>query len=320
MAQETDHIASLLGLQAPQADDDYGNDNMDDLPGGSVEDPSGAASEPPTTVQDDGLPDVPVTGKRNQKVPLSALQEERTRRQELNDQLAQERASRQQLEQRTNILLQQFAQMQQQQQTPLPPEKPALPSFTEDPEAYVNALKAQFESELNDLRQARDQAVQQTQANQHGQQIAGWAAQQEQDFTRTTADYPAAADFFYQRKQAEYAALGADPVAIQEQIRRDYIGVVQMAANRGQNPAALLYALSGAMGYTKGTQAPAQAVKPQQQPRKTPPTSLGNMGSAAQQPDDEGELTVEKLNQMSDAEFDKLWKKMSQGSGQFPKF
>lgn len=322
MPGENDHIAQILGTQAPLSDQeidelDGGQGSLDDeIPGGepSVDEPPAATDEPPAP-----------TGRRNQKVPLAALTEERTRRQELQDQLKSRDEQYQRLEQRTNILLQQFSQQQQvAQQASQQQQQPAqIPSFTEDPEGHVTALRQQFEQQLQALQQQNQVYQQVAQQDVQRQQMASFAAQAEEQFKAVQPDYTNAANFFAERKMREYAALGLDPVTAQRQLAVDYSGLVQGSIQTNRNPAQVLYALATAMGYTPGQQqAPAGkvAAKPAaQQVPKQAPTSLASV-EGVRTPGEEGELSVESLANMTDAEFDRLFAKMGRGSKQRPTF
>lgn len=316
-----DNISELLGDQPLIDENDLSDADGDDIPGGDGADsepPSGSSQEPPAGNE----PPDPYAGKKN--VPLRALQEERTRRQQLQDELASRNQQNQQMEQRFQQMLQlmqqqQQVQLNQQQQAPQQ-QQPQLPSFVEDPEGYVNGLRAQFEAELAQLRGYQQQTLQQQQVSHQTQQAARHVASLEQEFSAKTPDYPAAADYFMQRKSLEYAALGVDPLTIQQQIQADYAGVAQYAIQNNKNPAELLYNMAKAMGYAKATQAQGKGQQQPKQPTKPAPTSLSDVQGAARDLDQEGSVTLENVAQMSDAEFDKFWAKMAHSSKQRPTF
>lgn len=316
MPGEIDNISALLGGQAP-----IDESEIDELEGSGSQDggdePPAASSEPPAGDEP------PAPSGRQKRVPLAALQEERTHRQELQDKLTSNEQRYAQLEQRTNMLLEQFARQQQfaqqQQQQAQQPTPAQIPNFVDDPEGHVRALTEQFQAQIQQLQQQNQAYQSQGQQAAQNQQLASWASGHEETFKAATPDYNAAADYFYRRKQAEYSALGADPVSIQAQIARDYQSLVVGAYQTNRNPAQLLYGLATAMGYQK--QAPTQQKPGQQrQPVKQPPTSLSNVEGVSRAPDEEGELTVEGLANMSDAEFDKLYAKMARGSRQVPRY
>lgn len=266
--------------------------------------------------------DEPPAGQKNTQVPLSALQQERERRQEYQDLLKQKEQQQQQMEQRFQQMMQ-LMQQQQQAAQPQQPAAPEIPSFIDDPEAHINGLKAEFERRFQAMEQHYVQQLQAQQAAGQQQQVARSIAAAEAEFAGKTPDYNQAAAFFAQRKQLEYAAMGADPYTAQQALQQDYMSIAQVAQRNNQNPAQVLYNLSKAMGYT--AQAPQQQQQQQQrqgqpQAKKQAPTSLSNVAGTPRAPDEQGGLTLESISSMTDAEFDKFWKDMERGSVQRPKF
>lgn len=297
-------ISSLLGEQAPVDETtlpDSGTTDAD-LEGGGQE------TLTPTDEHGEQQP-------ARQRVPLGALQEERARRQELQDQNKQLMEQQAKMQERFQQMMERMAQPQQPQQ---PQEAPIeIPAFIDDPEGHINGLRQQLTRELEQVKQFQQQAMQQQQHGAQNQQLAQYVSAAEQEFTAKTPDYKVAADYFEQRKTAEYAALGLDPVTIRNQIQRDYQGLAMAAAQRGANPAEMLYNLAKAIGYTAGAQQ--QAQQGTQQP-KAAPTSLGSLPAVPKAPDEQGGVSLESVANMTDSEFDKFWKQMERGSRAAPKF
>lgn len=90
-------------------------------------------------------------------MPLSALKEERQRRQQMAAQLEQERAQHLALQQQVNQYLAQQQQAEQAAQ---------IPDFADDPEGHVKGLAQQFEQRLTDMQGQQQQVVQQQQVQQ----------------------------------------------------------------------------------------------------------------------------------------------------------
>lgn len=246
-------------------------------------------------------------------VPLGALQEERTRRQELQQQLQAQQEMTQRMQERFNQIMERM-QPQQPQQPQQPPE-PEIPAFIDDPEGHINGIKAQFQRELEEVRAFYQNQMGQQQATAQGHALAQRTAADEAEFAKVTPDYPNAAQYFAQRRAAEYAALNLDPVTVQQMVARDYQGLAINAAQRGVSAAKMLYDVAKAMGFSSQPQAPTG----QKLPPRAAPTSLGAVGGAPASPEDRGSLTLEALADMSDAEFDKFWSGMERGSKQRPK-
>lgn len=247
----------------------------------------------------------PPAPKRDQKVPLGALHEERTKRQERELELKQERDNNRDLQRQ----LAQYMIQQQQIQQPPPPAPEAPPAFEEDPVAAFNYLQQQLLDSRKQMQDYLQGNQQQQQAQQQHVQLAQSVSAQEAEYTKTVPDYPVAADYFYQRKVAEYTAFLGDPAAAQAQVARDYQGVALRAQQTGKNPAQLMYDMAKAMGYAPGAPKPGG----QQQQRREPPTSLSNLGGAPKAPDEAGTVGVSDISNMSDADFDKFWNDQVKG-------
>lgn len=274
---------------------DEGNDNGEGLDtSAETYESTSDADAPPAT--GDEPPANPPAG-RNQKVPLIALHEERAKRQQHEADLASERRRNQVLQDRFNKFLmdQQAAQQQTQQQAPEAP-----PAFEEDPVAAFNHAQKQLQDMQRTIQEYQQGIQQQTQAQQEHVQLAQTVSAQEATFTQAVPDYPVAADYFYQRKVAEYAAFTGDVVAAQWQVANDYKGIAALAQRLGKNPAELMYNAAKAMGYTPGAKQPTQQ-------RREAPTSLANVSGAARAPDEKGNITAADISEMSQAEFDKFW-------------
>lgn len=316
----SDHISELLGGQGqPLVDEEAEGQEYESQEGDGGGEPPVAEADPQP--EGEGEPPAPQAGKR-QKVPLAALQEERAKRQNLETQLQQVQQHNQTMEQRFQQMLQMFQQQQQQQAPQQQQEAPQIPAFIDDPEGHVNGLRAQFEEQMRQLQEQNQQLVQARQQQSVVQELAQRSATYEEAFKAQNPDYPQAVEFFAQRKALEYAALGANQYQINQQIQIDVARIAQLSLQQNKDPAQQMYALATALGYTKAAPVPPKpGVKPQQQalPPKAP-TSLATVESSVRSPDEEGEITLEAVAHMSDAEFDKYWAKMARGSVQRPKF
>lgn len=244
---------------------------------------------------------------RKQLVPLGALQEERTKRQELQQQLTERAAQQDRLAERLARLLEQ----QQQAQNP-PPEAEVIPDFDEDPRGHVDGLKRQFEQKLQQMEQFMQGQGHSNQQAQQFQAVQQRVAVDENTYRATNPEYNDAAQFFNDRKLAEYMALGMDQVAARQQLARDVYGVAQIAYQQGKNPAEMLHNIAKAFGFAgkptpgngggNGGGAPAA--------QKAPNTSLSSLEGSARAPDEKGKLTAAQIADMPDDEFDKLFESM----------
>jgi hypothetical protein len=308
-------ISDLMGGDAPTDADLQGtvDDNNAESDAGALDHPQGEKElyEDLTGAGDDDSDDVD-TGDapkpRKQLVPLGALQEERNKRQELQQQLTERAAQQDKLAERLARLLE-----QQQQLANPAPEPEVIPDFDEDPRGHVDGLRRQFEQQLEQLRQFAGGQNQANQQAQQFQQVQHRVAADEQVYRATNPDYNDAAQYFNDRKLAEYTALGMDNTTARQQLARDVYGVAQIAYQQGKNPAEVLHNLAKAFGFTgkpptpgngggNGGGAPAAP--------KAPNTSLSSLEGSARAPDEKGKLTAAQIADMPDKDFDELFARM----------
>jgi hypothetical protein len=284
------------------------DENQLDAIEGTGADYTGSGDEPPEGDEDGGDP----PAQRNQKVPLAALHEERTKRQELEQRTREQQALIDKANERLAKLFEAQQQVQQPQQTP----QEAVPAFTDDPEAAFNHVQRQLAETQRQMQEyVQNFSQQQAQQQQHVQ-LAQQVSVQEAQFTQSVPDYPTAADYFYQRKVAEYQAFTGDELAAKQQVAKDYQGIAQLAQRLGKNPAELMYNAAKAMGYVPGQQqrAPQGGNLP-----KSPPTSLANAHGSTRAPDEKGAITAADIANMSEKEFDDFFNGMARKGIQRPK-
>jgi len=254
-----------------------------------------AADEtPPAT---DPAPVDPAASAQPHNQLVSALTEERARRREIQEQLNQTNT-------RFNELLMRMQQAQQPQ-----PQQPQIPAFEDNPAEHLRAIQEQHAREMAELRQQvagnnqRNQVV-----DQHTQFVTAVGAH-EAEFAARVPDYHAATGYVQQRKLAEYKAVGLNDVEARQALARDTMSVAQIAIQRGQNPAEVMYGLAKTMGFTApgGT---VSAGQPNQTQRPAAPSSLSSAGGSPGA-DVAGQPSPEAISKMSDAEFDSWWNKMA---------
>ncbi|MBP5057595.1 hypothetical protein [Pseudomonas chlororaphis] len=240
--------------------------------------------------------------QRDRKVPLAALHEERSRRQQLELQL---QAQQQQLQQllHQQQLAQQAAQQAQQEA--------AIPDFDEDPRGYIEAKERQFAQQLEQLKNGTAQQhqpveVMEAQVLQEAAVLGPVVADAEARFEAANPDYRQAFDHVL-------AAVEGNMRTAHPGINEQQLGMLRTAAlvqlakqcqAQGVSPAQAIYDRACAMGYQPARQAP----------RREPPTSLANVHGSARAPDEKGKVTAADISGMTEAEFDKYWNDMKRGS------
>ncbi|KGK24275.1 hypothetical protein [Pseudomonas plecoglossicida] len=236
-------------------------------------------------------------GKRQQHVPLGALQEERRARQAAQEQVRQMQA--QMAAQQAQMQQWQAQQQQAQQQV-------TVPDFSDDPEGHVKALAQQFEQRLNDMqgqhqqRQELEQVAQQI--NRDIAQVTPFIAQVEPAFRAAHPDYDDAREFVQANIRQQIAA--ANPGATPDQIAgveamAQLQFIAQCQAN-GVDPCAHVYQRAQQLGFQ--TQA--------RTPRRSAPTSLSTLPASGKAPDQRGAPSASQIASMSNADFDAFFESM----------
>lgn len=254
-------------------------------------------------------------------VPLTALQEERQRRQEMKAELEQERQNRAKMEARFQELMERFTK-------PPVPEDDPIPAFEDDPAGHVAAITRKYENDLSELRQFKHQQEQQSAYVQQHQNVIRSVQAAEQAFAASTPDYQSVSQAFTEKEIGRYKALGLDDNQARDQVSRDFFALATMSLQQGQNPAERLYNAAKALGYVGQPQTPESAPAAPQAPArapngqfaKVPPATLATVGGSPKAPDEQGDLTLEQVANMTDSEFDAFWSKMAKQGKQRPTF
>ena len=193
----------------------------------------------------------------------------------------------------------------------------SIPDPDADPIGAVRALAQMVAAQ-------RQQQYEQIQAQQRQQQeaqtyqtLTTYMEQGENEFRAQAPDYNNAATYLVQSRKAELKALGYPADQIEEGIRYEYLTLINDAAQRGQNPAALVYAQASARGYAKKAAPPVQTTTPATQRLeamkqadslpKAPKTGGSSKGGA---------VTEDMLMSAKGAEFDKLWAQFERQNAQ----
>lgn len=241
--------------------------------------------------------------QRERVVPLEALHEERARRREMQQRIAQMEQAQAERDRIIEQRLQAIAQAK------MAPE----PSFEENP---ADALRRQLEQ----IQQGQTQTAQQFQQWQQAQQqqavqqrLAQTIVTQEQGFAQQRPDYIEAVQFLRNQRAAELQVDGLDEFDAQAQAHQELQNLAFQRAMQGKNPAEVAYNLAKARGFS-GKQS--QTVTPQdklqsQQRGVAAARSLGSGGAP------KNALTAEAIASMSDDEFAKItpeqWRKAMGG-------
>lgn len=218
-------------------------------------------------------------------VPHAALHEAR-------QQLKEEREARKRLEERQDRL-QEFLTRRSEPQGQPQPVQPEIPSRDADPVGYFDAKTTQLERQLAAV--AQPIAAQQQEAA-----FVGAYQRATQEFAASTPDFGPAYQHALQAmaQDAQFYG-GASPIDAERML-------VAAAFRQGKNPGQAIYEYAKARGYT--------GAAPQQQAQRAAPDMAaiqrGQQASrsvgAGGQPAGRGELTPQRLAEMSTAELAKV--------------
>ncbi|MDK4703892.1 hypothetical protein PH562_16700 [Rhizobium sp. CNPSo 4062] len=194
-------------------------------------------------------------------VPHGAFHEERTKRQQLERQLADMQAKQAVLDDRWNTLLKAGNSKQE--------EPPAPPSPEEDIFGYMKWQADQIKS-MQTAQQEREKAENdQRQAVEQENAIWSHWNHSRTEYVQTNKDFDNAANWLSDYRMGQLKAMAlVDPSMATEQARNRQINaelksIIISAHQQGQNPADLIYRLAQGYGYKPGTVA--ASAQPDQQ-------------------------------------------------------
>lgn len=199
-----------------------------------AEQPQEAETEPAEAESEDDQQQ-----RRSRTVPVAALQEERTRRQQLeadNRRLAEERAR---FDERLRVIQEMYAPQQQPQ-----PE----PDEQVDPIGTITHLRER----LARLEQGNQQYSAERQAQVQVEQLAAAAGQDVQAFKNKIPDYMEAFNYWATNRAAELQSFGVPPQQLDAVLRQEQLQIAANAFQRGVSPAQTLYQVARARGFKPG--------------------------------------------------------------------
>ena len=236
------------------------------------------------------------------KVTVKALREERDAayraRQEMEARYAHDMAR---LNERLAIIAQQSTQRQAEAQR-----SAEIPDINTDPIGHFQAKQEMLERQLAEARQYQQRQMQMTEQQGHLQKIGAEVSRLEQEFTKSTPDYPQAQQHLFTTWANEAQVLG---VSAEEAIKFYSMQIVQRAAQLNKNPAQVAYELAKERGYGRDQARPvAQPASPKGPSLDTIQKGLAVSKSTSAAPGkaaQPGAPTIEALLAMDDDEFAK---------------
>lgn len=235
VAEDDDLDASLEAMRQAEREDDGGQ---------SGDAPDGEESEPQAEAKpgDDGaLEPLPYDELQRRHEDLKkALHAERAQKRDL----AEDRQWRQTMEAR-------LAEMQAKAGPEAKREDAEeKPDRTKDPLAYLDWLDKKVSEYETQTQQEREQQERQAQYQRQLSQIQAYGAKAEEEIRKEHGDYDEAASFYAQSRLTELQGVyGMDEQAAQQYFRQELQAAIVQNAQRGNNPAAAIYAAAKARGY-----------------------------------------------------------------------
>ncbi len=236
--------------------------------------------------------------KQDKTVPYGALHEERMRRKELQEQVQQNTARTQQMEEAFQKILER-SQAEQ------------VPSYDESPLEALRYQNEQLQQRLSHYDQRFQQDDAQRQAYAQQQRFVSDYQQAAQEFTQETPEFTDAYRHLVDTRQSELVSIGYSPQEAAQMLVQEEAMIVGKAMQDGVNPAGRIYELAKMRGYAGK---PAEAQKGQD-PDVAKMDALEKGAKAAQTLSGSGGqtkegVTLEALASLSDEDFDKAWEKL----------
>jgi hypothetical protein len=308
-------MSELSPEESAVLDADKEGTDAPELPPEPEEAPERAAPVAKAAPEPEADPDVDPRTGRQRKVDYGAFHEERERRKSETKARIDAEQKFATLNGRLEVLQELARAAQQQQQAP----QIEVPDISENPVGHFQAqiaLRDQKIAEFDQWRQqqAQEQQQREYQANQvMGQlqvqqqqnemvgQVRNVAIQAEQEFSKSVPDYQDAASHVQKTRLAQLTALGVPNP--EQQLQVEALQMAAGALQQGRNPAAVIYDMAKATGWTGKTR-PAAVASPGAQKLATVArgqsanASLSQVSGSAP-----AEMSVNKLLEMSDEEF-----------------
>ncbi|MEE7449412.1 hypothetical protein MRF4_17245 [Methylobacterium radiotolerans] len=281
--------------------------------------PTPAAAEPPAAEPEAGEPEAaPEAQPRDEKgkfVPHGALHEERERRKAVEKERDELRERFARGDERLRILSEAM-QRPAATQPAAAPEPVKVPNPDEDIFGYAKHLEQQIEAlrtGQTQLTESQKKAEETRQAEAARNEVIGFYQQDLRTAIQADASVADAYEHLFAGRVAELTLFGMDQKAAIEAVREEEFNLAQTARQRGTSPAAMIAALAKSRGFAPKAPEPASApaAAPQETAaEKAARAAAGQAGpgrslsAAGGQP--AGEITLETLSSMSEADFEKL--------------
>ena len=228
-------------------------------------------------------------------VPLPALQEERTRRQDLQQQLTESNERVGKIE----ALFERFRAEQ------VPPEK-QIPSYEDDPEANLLGTLEETQTRLRELEQDKQQRTERDSQLDEGRVFIDRYAQSVNVFAEKNPDFHDAYKFGTAAVIEDLKARGYDdPVERENVLKYEEGMMIGRAMKAGKDPAEVIYNYARSRGYAKKAADEEEDTLARLVKGAEAAETLSGAGGETK-----GAMTLSRLSDLADEdpeEFDKQW-------------
>lgn len=249
-------------------------------------------------VETQGEKEAKTVERKPTTVPLGALDEERSRRRELQEELSRTRADNDRKIGRMESILDQIRADRAK------PAEAAAPDWETDPAGAARHAVESLGKRFGDFEKHIQGQGQASAAAQQDQRIADYLRGAAAEFAKAQPDFGAAYQHLWNDRMAELNEIGYDYATALAIVNADEKGLVAQAAASGKNPAERIYALARRRGYKAAKVEDEDKIETLQKGEKAA-KSLSGAGGAV-----EGKMTLERLADLEGDEYLREFEKM----------
>lgn len=229
--------------------------------------------------------------EQDRRVPLKALQEERQKRAQYEQQLQEYQRREQEWR----------AWAEQQQMAQQPEEQFVEPDPETDPIGALKYAKEQQQQMREYLMQQQEEAAQQRYVGE----LTNVAYNAATEMAQKVPDYQDAYKYAINSRAQELVALGTPPQAVASILQQEELRLIDTALQNRKNPAQAIYEFARARGF-QGANKPVAADPVMQETRRQVAASASSGGAPASR----GSVSPGDLANLNGAAFDAAWNKM----------
>lgn len=230
----------------------------------------------------------------------AALKEERQRRQEQAQQLAE-------LREQNKKMAEAFNKLVEVADSPRTTDQKPIPAYEEDPIGHLNAKIEALQRQNEELSKATNETRQQALDRQKYELFQQDYAAKTRQYSSSVPDYDAAKTHLIEAIKQDYIVQGLTEEQADKQARNDEITFAATQMSQGKNPAEIIYEMSKRRGY-QSTAAKATA------PKNNDADKISRMEKgikASRSLNGKGEsphhrMTLEEIALLSDDDFEKV--------------